>query len=218
MAPQKRRAANLPRWPLETSAGRLRRADLQCMNASEMAAAGSLSIDTVLEALAGKSVAVVGNAESLLQTNHGEAIESADLVLRMNRALPPRPESHGRRTDILTFSVIAQVEKVIDQFNARWRVWMSPKYRDDEPPPGVIFYPVRFAEQLGERLGSRPSTGMLTLDMISRASGAKAFLYGFDFKATKSFYLTKDHLGTHDFAREADFTRALCAERGWQLA
>ena len=56
----------------------------------------------LLADFAGKTVALVGNARSL--TGAGAAIEGADLVIRINRAPMPSPDSHGIRTDALALA------------------------------------------------------------------------------------------------------------------
>lgn len=49
----------------------------------------------VLGDLAGKRIALVGNARALADTRHGAQIDAADLVIRINRAPIPSAESHG---------------------------------------------------------------------------------------------------------------------------
>src|SRR5690606_8233079 len=55
----------------------------------------------LLAAAAGRDIALVGNARALSTQRHGAAIDSAGLVVRINRAPMPAPESHGTRTDWL---------------------------------------------------------------------------------------------------------------------
>ena len=55
-----------------------------------------------------KTVAVVGNAESLFETEYGEEIDSHDVVIRMNRPAmfyPNKPnlESHGEKFNVWAF-------------------------------------------------------------------------------------------------------------------
>ena len=49
-----------------------------------------------------KSIAIVGNSESLCSKNLGSNIDDHDVVVRFNRAMPRRNAkvTHGRRTDI----------------------------------------------------------------------------------------------------------------------
>ncbi|MFT4151988.1 MAG: glycosyltransferase family 29 protein, partial [Paracoccaceae bacterium] len=58
----------------------------------------------VLAQVAGRRVALVGNARSLAEGQRGAQIDAADLVIRINRAPMPSPQSHGTRTDILALA------------------------------------------------------------------------------------------------------------------
>ncbi|WP_286789889.1 glycosyltransferase family 29 protein, partial [Thioclava sp. UBA3469] len=64
-------------------------------------AALSVSQKALLGDLAGKSVALVGNARALAEGQAGAAIDAHDVVIRINRAPMPSAESHGTRTDWL---------------------------------------------------------------------------------------------------------------------
>jgi hypothetical protein len=175
------------------------------------------SLEPLFDALHGRSIAVVGNAASLCDQRHGAAIEAASIVVRMNRAIPPAAETHGTRTDVLAFSRLAKVQDAFELFNARWVIWMSPKARPETPPAGILYYPRSAWEELHATLGSRPSTGLMTLDLLSRMSPGQVDVFGFDFKATNTFFHDRFHVGPHDFAQEALYARKLCADRGWTL-
>jgi hypothetical protein len=55
----------------------------------------------------------------------------------------------------------------------------------------------------------------MTIDLCARIPGAELRLFGFDFKATNTFFHDRFRVGNHDFGREADYVRALCRARGW---
>lgn len=68
------------------------------------------------ELIAGKRVAVVGNAPEILDMDYGRVIDGHDLVLRMNRGIPSTEEQYmaiGQRTDILTGGVIAPLPELL---------------------------------------------------------------------------------------------------------
>ena len=181
--------------------------------------------------LAGRSVAIVGNASSILDRNDGALIESHDLVLRMNRGLPVSRQAQGVRTDILTFSIFPWVAAVWARFGARHFMWMSPKCRDETYatplPPDLRYYDLDRWNALAERLSARPSVGAMSLDAMSpdamsldlvRAAGPRqATLFGFDFKTTGTFYENFQHVGPHDYERERTYCAELLNTPGWTM-
>ncbi|MFW6030997.1 MAG: glycosyltransferase family 29 protein [Myxococcota bacterium] len=65
-------------------------------------------------ALRGRTVAVVGRAASLVGRGEGEAIDSRDVVIRVNAMLPLEagsPDDRGTRTDILYHAKMATEER-----------------------------------------------------------------------------------------------------------
>jgi hypothetical protein len=64
----------------------------------------SSEIDTLLQELEGKSVALVGNAKSLVDARYGAVIDAADIVIRLNSAPLPAILSHGSRTTWIALS------------------------------------------------------------------------------------------------------------------
>ena len=78
----------------------------------------------LLETLRGKSVALVGNARALAQGAQGPAIDAAQVVIRINRAPMPGPQSHGTRTDWLALAVrLGAADRA--RIGARRVLWMS---------------------------------------------------------------------------------------------
>ena len=171
--------------------------------------------------IAGKTIAVVGNAQSLLAMRHGAAIDGHDVVLRMNRGLPEVPPAQGRRTDILAFATFQLVRDLHERFRARRYVWMSPKGREDAAaaglPAATEFYDLGRWQAVHDRLGARPSVGAMVLDYLSALGPAAVTVFGFDFKRTRTFYRPDDFVGCHDYRAEEAFCTALARERGWRL-
>ena len=168
--------------------------------------------------LQGKRVALVGNAASILAQDYGGEIEDHDIVVRMNRGLPARAQSQGVRTDVLAFSVFPWVAGVYPKFNAKWSVWMSPRFRDtiDETfPPEITFYDLSLWESLRARLGARPSVGAMALDFLSHASPARVSIFGFDFKTSGTFYEQHQHVGPHDYSAERAYCEEMTGANGW---
>ncbi len=166
------------------------------------------------------SVAIVGNAASILSKRHGRLIDDTDVVVRMNRGVPKLSVSQGTRTDILTFSTSRVVEDIYHKFGARHLIWMSPKLREKSARfnwGDMSFYPLDRWKRLHQRLNARPSIGVMTVDLISYLRPRQVSIFGFDFKRTLTIYSEKQHLGPHNFCNEEIFVKDTAAKLGWQL-
>lgn len=157
--------------------------------------------------LAGKRVALIGNARALAQAHHGTTIDAADLVIRINRAPMPAATSHGTRTDWLGLAV-----RLGDADRARIApgrvLWMSPKRKrldwQTAHSPGFYLHPLPAVRELEQALGAPPSTGIMTAALVLAAPVAALTLYGFDFFASLSLSGSRGKADVpHDFAAEA---------------
>ena len=172
----------------------------------------------LLAELAGRRVAIVGNARSLGDGTLGAAIDDHDLVIRMHRAPLPSPQSHGSRTDWLALGVPVEQEVILDRAPKRL-LWMARKRkrlsRRIATAPGFYRHPPADWRALAAELGAPPSTGIMLIDLVSR-SGAEAIdLFGFDFFASLSMTgrRTADQV-PHDFDAERRWVEALMARDG----
>jgi hypothetical protein len=168
---------------------------------------------SLLADLAGKRVALVGNARSLSDSRQGERIDAADLIIRINRAPMTSPKSHGTRTDWLGLAVgLSGQDRA--RINARRVLWMSHKRKRldwaSASSPGFYLHPLGDFSALRDRLGAPPTTGLMLIELISRARIAELCLYGFDFFASLSLSgsRTADKV-PHDFVKEAEFVADL---------
>lgn len=169
--------------------------------------------------LSGRSVALVGNATSLGGQGLGPSIDACGLVLRINAAPRMRPESHGTRTDWLACSSFPPAGRV-EALGADILLWMSPrlrllaKFRLGWRLP-LLFYPGAWWRELASALGSRPSTGIMAIDLLSRIGGfSELRLFGFDFFQSGS--LSTRAIAApppHDFAAERAHVLKLMAQR-----
>jgi hypothetical protein len=171
-----------------------------------------LPMDQVLARLTG-DVALVGNAQSLAASQSGAAIDAADLVLRINRAPMPAAHSHGTRTDVLCLATAIDAAS-LHRLNPKLILWMSHK-RKRLPwavarHPGFALPPLDTFQRLKAILGAPPTTGLMMIDLLSRAPARKITLYGFDFFASLSLSGSRTAAEVpHDFAAERDFVTAL---------
>ncbi|WP_136683290.1 glycosyltransferase family 29 protein [Falsirhodobacter xinxiangensis] len=178
-------------------------------------AALSVPQSELLADYAGRSVALIGNARGLADARLGEMIETADLIIRINRAPKPFAHSHGTRTDQLALAVALDAAK-LDALQTRRVLWMSHK-RKRLPwhvanRPGFYLHPQADYERLKTALGSQPTTGAMMIDLLARSDARRIDLYGFDFFATLS--LTGSRTAEqvpHDFNAEAAWVHALIA-------
>lgn len=166
----------------------------------------------LLEGLAGKSVALVGNARALAAGQQGAEIDDHDIVVRINRAPMPSAISHGSRTDWLMLAT-----RLPDAERARLApgriLWMSHKrkrldYRT-ATSPGFYLHPLGDHAALTQVLGTPPSTGAMGIDLLLRSDLVRLDLYGFDGFASKSLSGRRDAAQVpHDFSRESDWIAA----------
>ncbi|MCB2143955.1 MAG: hypothetical protein KDE02_14390, partial [Rhodobacteraceae bacterium] len=104
------------------------------------------------------------NARSLASGHSGKKIDAADLVVRINRAPIPDPESHGTRTDWLALAV-RPGRTDIDRLGPGRLLWMSHKRKrlpwDVAATPGFYLHPLADWAALREELGAPPTTGLM---------------------------------------------------------
>jgi hypothetical protein len=175
-------------------------------------AALSVPAEALAKDVAGRDVALVGNARSLTTANKGAAIDAAGLVVRINRAPMPATRTHGSRTDWLALATSIGADDLARIHTARI-LWMSPK-RKRLPfavatAQGFYLYPRTEHDRLRRLLNAPPTTGLMAIDLILSLGPATLSLYGFDFFASQS--LTGSRTAEqvpHDFA----------AEKAWVLA
>lgn len=123
--------------------------------------------------VAGRKVAIVGRAGSLLRTKSGRQIDAADVVIRVNWVLPIPPEQvpHvGARTDLLYHCKRARTARRTAQKMGipTWRVRGKARRRAAQR---------HF--QKSQKL--RPTTGFMAMIAVLTAGAAEVCLFGFDF-------------------------------------
>jgi hypothetical protein len=179
-------------------------------------AALSVPRSDLMAELAGKRVALVGNARSLADGNEGAEIDAADLVIRINRAPMPASRTHGTRTDWLALATSIGSED-LDRIRPGRILWMSHK-RKRLPWPvaaseGFYLHPRADWSDLRDRLGAPPTTGLMMIDLLAASGLASLRLHGFDFFASLSLTGSRraDQV-PHDFAAEKAFVGRLMHE------
>ena len=172
--------------------------------------------EALLSRLRGKSVAIVGNAASILQKNDGALIDAHDIVIRMNRGAPVLESAQGKKFDVWCYSTGRWVKSELPEYPRVPAIWMSPKLREEQDPSfPCAFYPMELWQEIFDLLRARPSVGAMTCHMLAGLDLKMATCFGFDFKVSGTFYELIMHVGPHDFTAESDYIRGLCQSEKW---
>lgn len=164
--------------------------------------------------LKNKRVAVVGNAQSIMNYNFGEEIDSHDFVIRINRAMNhfdvnEKYDAHvGKRTDMWCVWNIDEYESCnLDaEYIIQMASWHGCRTRTD-----ILFYSIPEIFDLIKRSGiDNPSTGMMLLDWLSLGGVTSVDVYGFDWKETPTWTDVNREIDVrinHDFEAEKKYCR-----------
>ena len=157
----------------------------------------------VMEFLHGKSVALVGNAQSIFDTAHGKAIDAHDVVIRFNRGFITAPVAQGSKTDILFLACELTAEE-LQRFGAKFTINMSSITQCGDITLDDI-YRCRYRK----KYDVYPSTGMMAIKICITAGAKSIDLYGFDFEKTPTFYNPEGYVTHHDYNTEEIIVRDL---------
>jgi hypothetical protein len=178
----------------------------------------------------GKSVAVVGNAQSLFDREYGQIIDSHDVVCRINKGFYNIVDlSHGTRTDVLVFSQWATVRRAVKRKSAlciKYFIHTSALGREVIIAPTELNLeseytqcPIDVINDLKTKVlltkKQSVSTGITFLEMLSNCEPKKVSIFGFDWKKTPTFYTPVDTIkpDPHDFEKEREYCNKLCTQR-----
>jgi hypothetical protein len=173
----------------------------------------SVTQAALLKTLRGKTVALVGNARALKDTQQGSQIDAHDIVVRINRAPMPSAISHGMRTDWLAMATRLKTSER-KRIGAKRSLWMSHKRKRLDwataNTHGFYLHPVGDYGRMKDVLSAQPTTGVMMVDLLLRSDLKQLSLFGFDFFASLSLSgsRTADKV-PHDFMSEGDYVRSL---------
>lgn len=188
-------------------------------NALRLMVRPSLTRQALISQLDGKSVAIVGNAQSLSSKGLGAEIDAHDVVIRFNGGPIPHTHSHGKRTDWMATGIPFTASTARTR-GVKTVLWLSPNRKNlaqwmvRRKDTEFYLHPAAEHERLAQAIGSqRPSSGAVMIDLVmSNPNVRKVTLYGFDFFASQSF--SGSHTAAtapHDFAKEKAFVTDLAA-------
>ena len=161
------------------------------------------SIQTVLDYIKGKNVAIVGNAKSIFDHKFGSDIDKADIVIRFNKGFILNKESQGTKTDILMLACDLDNESV-DSYNAKIVISRSNKYQNKHD----YILDSKDREVLRNKIYiNTPTTGFIATDICMTANAKSITLYGFDFEKTPTFYNPQGYKTPHHYRKEEELIR-----------
>lgn len=197
------------------------------------------NFDDIKNLIKGKTVAIVGNAESLLKKEDGIMIDGFQVVIRMNFGYTFAPHLNryvaptqlGKRTTLVAAGNAVNILYDMHRFpNANHLIHMSGGNRNEtweKYSDRYYTYPEEWYIELKNLLTSRPSTGMMVFDMVKNCNPDYVTLFGFDFKRTKTYYNdgtnsrdledVKNPIGPHNWKREQEYTISICRNNGWDI-
>jgi len=178
--------------------------------ASSDEASAAQSVAFLGEMCRERSVALVGNAQSLLSSTCGVEIDSHDVVVRMNHGfVQSTVAAQGARTDIVALAAAVPALRLARRARNARLLWCSPEVKELSyghlalSRRRLAFAPRSVGERLSLQLGgARPSTGLLMVALLLDAEPARLRLFGFDWKRTRTFYRDKLTLNGHDWDGE----------------
>jgi hypothetical protein len=154
----------------------------------------------------GKTLALVGNAESIFTTYYGEEIDNHDIVIRFNKGYITKPKSQGTKTDILFLAIpIPHIEKF------KPKCILNRRRQDVQKNGGELINRREVLDKLTPRLGgSPPSSGFAMLMWMLKLNPKLPIdLYGFDKGKTRTFYNDPNYKTFHDYHSEGEFLEQL---------
>lgn len=147
--------------------------------------------------LEGKSVAIVGNAQSLFDESYGHEIDNHDIVIRFTHGYISNTKAQGTKTNIL-ISAEELEPKRIKAYNPKFIINRRQLIGNGTP----YYFTNKDKDRVRLGLGNPPSSGILAVDLCD-ASGCKEIdLYGFDWERTKTFYNPDWYKTEHNYSSE----------------
>ena len=158
----------------------------------------------------GLNIALVGNAESLFDQNFGQAIDQHDLVVKLNAGTTlNRPQSHGTRCDLAVFSDPMQFDSSVRDISDRDTIiHCSNKNREVEYNISFYKIPLESNNEIKSIVNvDRPSCGLMTLWWLLKYNPKHINVYGFDWKATPTWYTKSWYKQPekHNYEREREY-------------
>lgn len=171
-----------------------------------------------------KTVALVGNAESLFHKEYGKEIDSHDCIVRLNKAAILYIKhsayiTHGTKTTHWFFFNTGEYKHRFDTIDSNVKKMHMSKLRQTKQHIDMVdhVFPVDHFLKLCEKVKyNNPTTGLMALEYIYSCNPKKLDVYGFDWKETPTFTdmdRKKDPFCHHNF----DLEKTLCFEHYFEM-
>ncbi len=174
-----------------------------------------IHLDHVRSLVAGRNVALIGNSQRLIEKPNPR-IADHDVIIRINKGYQIAQKTGCSRTDLLLVSAFPNDVPEFLQMTP-FVTYMSTKKRDliDSSHRGrIAYYPIEWWTELNKRIGERPSTGCMAVDMLSRLIGnGELHLYGFDFWRSPTSYNGLNRPGPHSPNAEEAYAHCMVGPR-----
>jgi hypothetical protein len=157
-----------------------------------------------------KTIAVVGNAASLIQQNYGKEIDQAEVVVRINRGgyrFVEFSKQMGTRNDVWCMQNVRQNKAFFDKPHTRGVRKMQMDTIDVSPQfaeMADLVFSQEDRDDLDSNLTKKSSTGLRVLYYISKQNPLKVSVYGFDWKKSYSWHERRKCVA-HIFDEEKDY-------------
>lgn len=184
---------------------------------------GKYTLDEMRAYFHSKTVAIIGNAQSIFDYRFGANIDSHDIVIRINNGYVKTPESQGSKTTIISsaFNKVSE-EEIEANFSPERVIWTGAKstilYNNRYIGEKVFLVPFYIWKKVKKQISLKktviPTSGITTINLVCNyLEPAKVDIYGFDFLKSDTINEKKTvrHIAvkTHDFDREAQFVMDL---------
>lgn len=187
----------------------------------------------------GKTVAIVGNASSILGSESGIFIDAHQVVIRMNFGYVWNPHKNryvnardlGTKTGIAAAGNAVNLLNAMDRYpNAKHLVHLSGMNRNEtvvKKSNQFYLYPKEYWQSLKNVLTARPSSGMMVFDMVEKSNPSHVTMYGFDWKQTRTYYndglsgrqleSPSEPIGPHNWIAERQYIIGKVNKMNWDI-
>ena len=165
----------------------------------------------------GKRIILVGNSDLLIKTDNSGIIDSYDVVVRMNHAVPQK--NIGNKTDIWLCSFVTKELQLkrISQFNADINIRLNDDGNLDEALNDVFYiWPNKDRNKLRKIVESEyPSTGIMAVYFFINYCNCDITTIGYDNFATGTFYNSNKKMAKtwHNIAKEKEYMNDMIEQR-----
>ena len=182
-----------------------------------------------------KSIAVIGNAQSLFDYEYGNIIDNHDLVIRINLGfLVDSPKSHGTKTDWVIFNNYNFLKKnsnifsedhkfnLLEIYNLNF-IYNNETYQQDNFCRLSRAIPLECLKKFQFTDDKKPSTGLCIVYMLSLLKTKQVSIFGFDFKRSITWYnknrksKKEQRQNQNDWKKEEEVLNWLCNKNKFKL-